>query len=183
MAARRRVETDLRESEQRYALAERGANDGLWDWDLGADSIYFSPRWIAMLGYADSEIGSAPADWFDLVHADDLPTLQGRLAAHFSGEAEQFSAEHRMRHKDGTDRWVLTRGIAIRDAAGKAARMAGSQTDITDRKQAEQQLFHDAFHDSLTDLPNRALFVNRLEHAFSAAQGEQLGHQGDDIGL
>ena len=169
MAVRRQVETALRESEERYALAERGSNDGLWDWDLDADSIYFSPRWIAMLGYADSEIGSAPGDWFNLVHADDLPKLQGRLAAHFSGEAEQFSAEHRMRHKDGSYRWVLTRGIAIRDAAGKAIRMAGSQTDVTDRKQAEQQLFHDAFHDSLTDLPNRALFVNRLEHAFNAA--------------
>ncbi len=169
MAARRRVETALRESEERYALAERGANDGLWDWDLGADRIYFSPRWKAMLGYADEAIGAAPEDWFNLVHADDLPMLRGRLAAHFSGEAEHFSVEHRMRHKDGTYRWVLTRGIAIRDAAGKASRVAGSQTDITDRKQAEQQLFHDAFHDSLTDLPNRALFVNRLEHAFSAA--------------
>ena len=169
MAARRKAETALRKSEERYALAERGSNDGLWDWDLGADRIYFSPRWIAMLGYADSEIGSAPGDWFNLVHADDLPKLQGRLAAHFSGEAEHFSAEHRMRHKDGTYRWVLTRGIAIRDAAGKAKRMAGSQTDVTDRKQAEQQLFHDAFHDSLTDLPNRALFVNRLQHAFNAA--------------
>ncbi len=169
MAARRRAETALRESEERYALAERGANDGLWDWDLAADRIYFAPRWKAMLGYPDQAIGSAPADWFNLVHADDLPTLRGRLAAHFSGEAEQFSAEHRVRHKDGTYRWVLARGIAIRDAAGKASRMAGSQTDITDRKQAEQQLFHDAFHDALTDLPNRALFVNRLEHAFSAA--------------
>ncbi|MBI5910808.1 MAG: EAL domain-containing protein [Betaproteobacteria bacterium] len=169
MAERRRAETALRESEDRYALAERGANDGLWDWDLGADRIYFSPRWKSMLGYADRALGSAPEDWFGLVHADDLPTLKGRLAAHFSGEAEHFSAEHRVRHKDGTYRWVLTRGIAIRDAAGKASRMAGSQTDVTDRKQAEQRLLHDAFHDALTDLPNRALFVNRLEHAFSAA--------------
>ena len=169
MAVRRKVETALRESEERYALAERGANDGLWDWDLGTDRIYFSPRWKSMLGYADQAIGSAPGDWFNLVHADDLPTLRGRLAAHFSGEAEHFSAEHRMRHQDGTYRWVLTRGIATRDAAGKASRMAGSQTDVTERKQAEQQLFHDAFHDALTDLPNRALFVNRLEHAFNAA--------------
>ena len=169
MAERRGAEAALRESEERYALAERGANDGLWDWDLGADRIYFSPRWKSMLGYADRALGSASEDWFGLVHADDLPTLKGRLAAHFSGEAEHFSAEHRVRHQDGTYRWVLTRGIAIRDAAGKASRMAGSQTDVTDRKQAEQRLLHDAFHDALTDLPNRALFVNRLEHAFSAA--------------
>lgn len=175
MAERYKVESALRESEDRYALAERGANDGLWDWDLGVDRIYFSPRWKAMLGYADQAIGSAPGDWFDLVHADDLPKLQGRLAAHFSGEVEHFSAEHRMRHKDGTYRWVLTRGIAIRDAAGKATRMAGSQTDVTDRKLAEQQLLHDAFHDVLTDLPNRALFVNRLEHAFSAAPRHKAG--------
>ncbi|MDD5176531.1 MAG: EAL domain-containing protein [Sterolibacterium sp.] len=169
MAERRRIETALSESEERYALAERGANDGLWDWDIGVDRIYFSPRWKSMLGYADQALGSTATNWFDLVHAEDLAVLRGHLAAHFSEETEHFSAEHRMRHKDGTYRWVLTRGIAIRDASGKAIRMAGSQTDITDRKQAEQQLFHDAFHDPLTDLPNRALFVNRLQHAFSAA--------------
>lgn len=175
MADRRRAEAALRASEERYALAELGANDGLWDWDLGAQKIYFSPRWRSMLGYAGQVLGSTPDDWFNLVHADDLPALQGRLAAHLSGEAEHFSAEHRVLHKDGTYRWVLTRGIAVRDAAGKAVRMAGSQTDVTDRKQAEQQLFHDAFHDVLTELPNRALFVNRLQHAFSAAPRHKDG--------
>ena len=169
MVERRRIEAELRTSEERYALAERGANDGLWDWDLTSDTIYFSPRWKAMLGYARDDVGSTPADWFELVHAEDLPGLKGRLAAHFSGEADQFTAEHRIRHHDGSERWVLTRGIAVLDATGKATRIAGSQTDITDRKLAEQQLFHGAFHDPLTNLPNRALFVNRLEHAFSAA--------------
>ncbi|MBI5921628.1 MAG: EAL domain-containing protein [Betaproteobacteria bacterium] len=169
MAERRQVETALRKSEDRYALAEKGANDGLWDWDFASGRIYFSPRWKAMLGFADQWLGSMNADWFALVHAEDIAMLRGRLAAHISGETEHFTAEHRMQHKEGGYRWVLTRGIAIRDANGKAIRMAGSQTDITDRKQAEQRLFHDAFHDILTDLPNRALFVNRLQHTFNAA--------------
>ncbi len=175
MLERRRIETELRISEERYALAERGANDGLWDWDLASDTIYFSPRWKAMLGYADDDVRNTPASWFDLVHREDLPGLKGRLAAHFSGEADQFTAEHRMRHRDGSDRWVLTRGIAVFDSSGKATRIAGSQADITDRKLAEQQLFHGAFHDPLTSLPNRALFVNRLEHAFSSAPRGRTG--------
>lgn len=170
MSERSRAEMALRQSEERYALAERGANDGLWDWDFGADSIYFSPRWMSMLGYGEQEIGSTSQDWFNLVHADDLPALQGRLAPHFNRETDgNFSIEHRMRHKDGSYRWVLTRGIAIYAVTGKITRMAGSQTDISDRKLAEQQLLHDAFHDPLTGLPNRALFVDRLEQAFNAA--------------
>lgn len=173
VVVRRRIESELRHSEERYALAERGANDGLWDWDLISDTIYFSPRWKAMLGYADDEVGSSPSDWFDLVHPEDLPGLKGRLAAHLRGKADQFSAEHRVRHHDGSDRWMLARGIAVLNEAGKATRIAGSQTDITDRKLAEQQLLHGAFHDPLTNLPNRALFVNRLEHAFSAAPRER----------
>jgi diguanylate cyclase (GGDEF)-like protein/PAS domain S-box-containing protein len=167
---RNRSDRALRDSEERYRLAVRGANDGLWDWDLDGDAVYLSPRWKAMLGYTDDEIGTRPVEWFDLVHPDDRSALRSALQAHFSGEASHFEMEHRMRHRSGDDRWVLTRGVAVRDASGRAVRMAGSLTDVTARKRAEQQLLYDAFHDGLTGLANRALFIDRLAMAIAASR-------------
>jgi diguanylate cyclase (GGDEF)-like protein/PAS domain S-box-containing protein len=159
---RHHIDTALRESEERYALAIRGANDGLWDWKLDADRIYLSPRWKQMLGYQGGELGDNPEDWFEIVHPDDRDALRSALTAQFEGEDEHFEHEHRMLTKDGEERWVLTRGVVVRDHEGRAIRMAGSQTDITSRKRAEQQLLYDAFHDGLTGLANRALFTDRL---------------------
>ena len=167
---RKRAEVALRDSEERYALAVSGAKDGLWDWDLKNDRIYFSTRWKSLLGYGEEEIGEAPSEWFSRVHPDDLPGVQVALAAHLAGRSDDFESEHRMKHWDGAWRWVLTRGLAVRDAAGEAYRMAGSQSDITARKAAEERLLHDAFHDPLTGLPNRALFMDRLGLAIAHAK-------------
>jgi diguanylate cyclase (GGDEF)-like protein/PAS domain S-box-containing protein len=155
----------LRESEERYALSARGANDGLWVWDLREDDVYFSPRWKAMLGYAEDDIGDDPDEWFTRVHPDDISLLRATIDRHLRGDTPHFEHEHRMREWDGTYRWMLTRGLAIRDANGVATRIAGSQTDITERKLAVERLMHDAFHDGLTELPNRALFMDRLQRA------------------
>src|SRR5881275_3687854 len=129
----KRAQEALRESEERYALAARGANDGLWDWDLVANRVYLSPRWKGMLGLAEGEIGSDPEDWLGRVHPDDHARLTADIAAHVEGKTAQLDLEHRIRHADGTWRTMLLRGVAVRDAAGKATRMAGSQTDITER--------------------------------------------------
>ncbi|HWP48522.1 MAG TPA: EAL domain-containing protein [Candidatus Limnocylindrales bacterium] len=169
---RKRAEDALRESEERYALAARGANDGLWDWNLKTGEIYYSPRWKSMLGYEENEIKNSLEEWFSRVHPEDIENLKARIDLHLEG-LTPFENEHRMKHKDGTYRWMLSRGLAVRDAEGKAYRMAGSQTDITDRKVAEMQLLHDAFHDALTGLPNRALFMNRLEHATERSKRRQ----------
>ncbi len=157
----------LRVSEERYALAARGANDGLWDWDLKANQFYFSPRWKAMLGYREDEVGSDPQEWFGRVHPDDRDRVQLHLDAHFKGLITHFESEHRMQHKDGEYRWMLCRGLAVWNGAKQATRMAGSQTDITDHKQAEEQLRYGALHDMLTGLPNRALCLDRLQCAIA----------------
>lgn len=161
---RKRSQQALRESEERYALALQGANDGIWDWNLKTNQIYFSARWKAMLGFAEDEIDHTPEQWFSRVHPDDLDRLRFRLNAHLDGLTPHFEHEHRVRHRDGRYCWVLNRGLAVRDAQGQVTRMAGSQTDITARKQAEEQLLHDALHDALTGLPNRTLLMERLRY-------------------
>ena len=162
---------ELRHSEERYALAARGANDGLWDWDLMSGEVYYSPRWKHHLGLRDDEIGTDPKEWLDRVHPEDLSSLRARIESYLAGGASSLVAEYRMRHADGSYRWMLARGMAVRDgSSGKPVRMAGSQTDIDDRKKLEEQLMHWALHDPMTDLPNRTLFLDRLGQAFDRAR-------------
>lgn len=153
----------LRESEERYALAVRAANDGIWDWNLKTNEIYYSVRWKQILGYKENEIGTSLEEWFKRVHPDDRKQLQASLVAHVSGPAPHFECEYRIQHSNGTYLWVLSRGLAVRDSMGNTHRLAGSQSDITARKIAEARLAHDAVHDALTGLPNRVLFLDRLQ--------------------
>jgi diguanylate cyclase (GGDEF)-like protein/PAS domain S-box-containing protein len=153
--SRKKAEEALRESEERYALAMRGANDGLWDWNLRTNDMYFSLRWKEMLGCQESDIEDSVEAWFARVHPEDREQLETALRMHLKGQTEHFEHEHRMLHQDGTYRWVLSRGLAVCDHTGNVTRMAGSQTDITERKVA----------DGLTGLPNRILFMERLAHA------------------
>src|SRR3989442_648682 len=142
----------LKESEERYALAARGSNDGLWDWSLSANVMYFSARWKAMLGYQEGEIGDRPEEWFDRIHDADRERVKKEIAAHQEGLTPHFESEHRVLHKDESFRWMLSRGVAIHDVSGNVLRMAGSQTDITEGKVS----------DPLTGLPNRLLFIDRV---------------------
>jgi diguanylate cyclase (GGDEF)-like protein/PAS domain S-box-containing protein len=171
-AARRTAQTQeaLRVSEERYELTAHGANDGLWDWDLPNNEANFSPRWKAMLGYADEEIGNSPEDWFSRVHPEDYASLERALAAHLDGQTPHFEHEHRMLHQDGSYSWMLSRGVAVRDAGGKGRRVVGSQTDITLRRQAEEKLRYGALHDELTGLANRTSFMTRLRRSLERAR-------------
>ena len=160
--ARKTAEEALRESEERYALAVQGANDGLWDWDLRSDRIYFSPRYATMVGWDGEKQPSTAADWFATIHSEDLPVVQEAITAHLEGGTPHFAIEYRSRHRDGSYRWILARALAVRNQAGRPYRMAGSLTDVTGRKRVEEELAYSAFHDPLTGLPNRALFLDRL---------------------
>jgi len=151
--SRRRAEAALKESQERYALAARGTNDGLWDWDIRGGRLYLSQRWKEMLGYGPSELSEDPEEWLGRIHPEEQAGVRQALEAHWRGEAAEFEVEHRLAHADGTWRWMLCRGLAVRDARGEPVRMAGSLTDITESKCT----------DPLTGLPNRLSFVVQLE--------------------
>jgi diguanylate cyclase (GGDEF)-like protein/PAS domain S-box-containing protein len=147
----------LRQSEERYTLAVRGANDGVWDWNVRTGQLYVSPRWKLMVGLDEGDEITTPDGWFTRVHVDDAARVREDLERHLEGSSPQFENEHRIRHEDGSYRWVLSRGIALRDAAGQSYRMAGSLTDITNGK----------VNDPLTGLPNRVLFLDRLNRVIA----------------
>ncbi len=134
------IEHQLLREQERFALAVRGANDGLWDWDLITNEIYFSPRWKDMLGYEDHEIENKPDEWIKRIHPDDAEKTLATLTAHLNGLSYYFESEHRLQHKTDKYRWFLVRGLALRDEKGKAYRIAGSVTDINDRKRYEKHL-------------------------------------------
>ena len=165
ISERRAAAAALRESEERYALAAAGARDGLWDWDLRRDRVHFSGRWCEILGYAPGELGDRPDAWLDRVHPADQALVREELSRHLRGESSHFESSHRVRHRDGTHRWMLVRGVAVRDEKGSAYRMAGSLSDLGGG----------GAHDPLTGLPTRAFFMGRLttalEHASRHGEG------------
>lgn len=164
---REKAFASLTASEERCAMLLRGASDGLWDWDLETNEMEFCSRWKAMLGYKEDELQSRPDEWFKRVHIEDIERVQSEMMSHLLGLTSQFQSEHRVRRADGTYRWMLSRGLAVLDSNRFVYRMTGSLTDVTDQKQAEKLLLHNAFHDALTGLPNRALFMDRLENALA----------------
>lgn len=170
---RHRAQGALRESQERYELAVRAANDGLWDWDLRTNRIYYSPRWCLMLGYSEEELGDSPIEWFHRLHPDDVEPVRRAIARHFKHETDHFEQEYRIRHRSGSYRWMLSRGMALYTENGEPYRMAGSQSDITVRKHTEEKLLHDALHDPLTTLPNRVFFQQRLEEALNRFQSDR----------
>ncbi|MBD1910500.1 MULTISPECIES: EAL domain-containing protein [unclassified Leptolyngbya] len=169
-----RVNSLLRQSEERYALAVQGSNGGLWDWNLQTNTIFFSQRWKEMLGEEGDGVDDRPESWYERVHPDDLAPLQASIQDYLEGRRSEFENEHRLRHRDGSYRWMLCRGVVVRDRHGNPYRMAGSQLDITARKAVEEQLWRSAYYDDLTGLPNRAFFLDRLKRAIVAAEKNAL---------
>lgn len=137
---RAELSQQLAVSKERYELAVKGANDGIWDWDLSRQRVYYSDKWQSMIGLAPGSLSPHPKEWLSRIHPDDTKRFKDQLAKHLTGKRSQFKCEYRLRHSDGTYRWFLTRGTSLWDNDGNAYRIAGSQTDITARKSLENSL-------------------------------------------
>jgi PAS domain S-box-containing protein len=143
---RKRTMDALQVSEERLNLATHGSNTGIWDWDLETNEVYFSPIWKSMLGYAEHELRGEFSEWNERIHPDDRVRAQATVRACLDGAALQYELEHRLRHKDGSYRWILARGVTLSNARGAPYRMAGSHIDITERKRMEESLRQQEFN-------------------------------------
>ncbi|MDA1258603.1 MAG: diguanylate cyclase, partial [Chloroflexi bacterium] len=151
---RKKAEEDLQDSQERLALAMRGTNDGMWDWDLRSGEVFYSTRWKAMLGYGEDEIAITPEEWLNRVHHDDIAELRQLLAGSRDQPASgDLTSEHRLRHKNGSYHWMLCRAYVQRSPDGSPLRMVGSITDVNQTKA----------RDPLTGLPNRLAFHEYLQ--------------------
>jgi PAS domain S-box-containing protein len=183
---RKAMEGELCEARERFELAMRGSGDGLWDWDVRTNAVYFSPRWKEMLGYADHEIVHDYSEWESRVHPEDRARAQATIRAYLDDPgAEAYVLEHRLRCKDGSYRWILARGVALRDAAGRPYRMAGSHTDITPRRKMEQRLRdEEALYHSLVETLPLNIFRKDREGRFTFGNGrflQALGKTLDEV--
>ena len=176
----------LQESQQRFDLAVQGSQTGIWDWDVRTNQVYFSPIWKRQLGYEAHELQGRFEEWRDRLHPDDRDHALAAVESYLAGQTSGFELECRLRHKDGSYRWILARGVSIQDEEGKPYRMAGSHVDITEYKDAlarlrdteERWMF--AFEgngDGVWDwdaTTNKVFFSNRWK--------EMLGYTEDEIG-
>lgn len=146
---------ELRTSRERYELSVAGSNDGLWDWDMVSNNIYFSPRWKEMIGYGEDELNNGFADFESLLHPDDHDRVLAYVNDYLTGKIPSYDTEFRFQHKDGSYRWIRARGVVVRNAAGVPMRMAGSHTDITEQRKAQE------------DMAERLEEINRLYRSMS----------------
>jgi len=172
----RKNEIALKESEELYSLTLRGINDGFWDWNIVENKVFFSPRWKEIIGYDEDD--KIDIDfWFSSIHKDDIENVKNNLN-YFINETDldKIELEYRIRHKNGNYIWVICNINSIRDNNNKAKRIAGYHSDITTHKSKEQlleNLLYNVSHDTLTGLPNRNIFIEKLEKAFSISRNKE----------
>jgi diguanylate cyclase (GGDEF)-like protein/PAS domain S-box-containing protein len=177
IAARRAAENRLHESDAIWKLALECSGDGVWDWHVQAGVEYFSERYLRLYGFEPGDVDATPEAFDARTHPDDLAQMARDREDHFAGRTPLYRNEHRVLAKDGSWKWVLSRGMVIaRDAAGRPLRMVGTHTDITDRKRQEAMVWQQARVDTLTGLPNRRSLRERIERALAqrAMRGEEL---------
>jgi diguanylate cyclase (GGDEF)-like protein/PAS domain S-box-containing protein len=172
---RRRGAAALRAAEARWKLALNASGEGVWDCDLVSGMATLSPRAQAIFEAPGPTMACTREALPGIVHPEDMPRLKQALKDHYEGRSPDFAAEHRIARRDGQWRWILVRGmVAERDENGKPLRMVGTFADIDTRKHQEERMRHQASHDALTGLPNRALFADRLRQAIRVAKREHV---------
>lgn len=155
----------LLRTEEAYALVRQAAGEGIWEWEPAEDRARFAPRWASLLGLEPAEVGDRPEAWLDRIHPEDRDRVELELRDHMEGVTELFESRHRVLHADGSYRWALARGLALRDEEGTPVRIAGTLADITDLKMLEERASRDLLYHPLTGFPRPALLLDRLEHA------------------
>ena len=184
---RRRMEEKLAVSEDRFSRAIAGTGAGLWDWDMVENTVYFSPLWKSMLGYEDHEIENDFSGWRNLWHPEDTARIEKAINDHLEERTTTYEIEHRLRHKDGSWRWILTRGDIHKDSDGKMVRWVGTNIDISRRREAEEELrFLSAITASMsdsvvaTDTEFAITYMNKnAEELYGYMSSELLGQKPD----
>ena len=171
---REQIRAALAKSEERFDLAMRGANDGVWDWDMITQCVYFSPRWKAMLGYGVDEIGTDLSEWSGRLHPDDLAMARAAIDAHLCGKTDHFETVFRFRHKDGHYLWVLSRGQAVFDAHDSPLRMVGTHTDVSEQKRVEAELIQ-ALASAEAASRSKSEFLANMSHEIRTPMNGVLG--------
>jgi PAS domain S-box-containing protein len=181
---RKRAEEALRKVEERYVLATKAARVGVWDWNVQNNEFYLDPNIKAILGYSDAEIPNDLEIWSNYIHPDDKLPVMEAFQDHMDGNTLEFAYEHRMLHKDGSIRWIMARGTAIRDAQGNPVRVVGTDTDITHRKHAEEALreSEEKFKNLAEQSPNM-IFINKKGKVVYANRKceEIMGYKRDEF--
>jgi len=155
----------LQAGEERFQAVAQATNDALWDWDLATGAVWRSAGFFTMSGYSAEQVTPEISWWVEHIHPDDHERVVRGIYEAIDGGAQEWAAEYRYRRQDGTHAVTADRGTVLSDDAGRPTRMIGGMSDITERRQAQEALRHQAFYDALTGLPNRALFTDRLGHA------------------
>jgi diguanylate cyclase (GGDEF)-like protein/PAS domain S-box-containing protein len=154
---------DLQDSETKYRLTTEVTSDGIWSWDLNSDRIDYSPRWKSMVGYSEEEINHHPVEWLVRVHPTDIEQLKTYLAQCWQGKRKRFEVEYSLLHRDGQYRLMRCNCVAVMDGDGVVSHLIGAQSDLTQEKQIRARLNYEVAHDRLTKLPNRQLFIEKLQ--------------------
>ncbi|MEM1168080.1 MAG: response regulator [Cyanobacteria bacterium P01_H01_bin.35] len=162
---RRRIESILSDREERYELAVSGTNDGIWDWNIQTNECYFSPTWMRILGHQDNPLPNILSTWSDNVHLDDLEATIQDVEAHLQGKTELYENTHRLKHRDGYYVWIFAKGKCTRDLEDQPYRIVGTITDITEKKQAE---------DELRIAKEEAEIANRTKSEFLATMSHEI---------
>lgn len=167
ISERMHYEAQLKEQKERFELAVTGSNDGIWDWNLITDETYFSPRWKEQIGYHDDELQNDYKTFAGLLHPDDKAMVLTKIRRYLSGILSSYDVEFRLQHKNGRYRWIQARGAGVRDIEGKLIRMAGSHTDITDRKAREERI-QQSEHKLRSYMENApvSIFISNLKGRF-----------------